>query len=296
MHSTAQIEIFRGSKFHGSNGLIRLASLIAAINAFFHFGLWQFHVWTPFALTSLLLFVFVWLQYKKEQQLLITDNHVQIIKLLESSGFNKVTHHFKKKAFKKDFIRSRLYDNLPFTYMGNHLLKAGNWFISNITVFKQLDKSKEAAVVFDGVFAKIKTETKTDGYLIIKPVNMQGKEAVPEVLKKLIHRYFTPKAKSTSTGNKLFDERFDVYANPQNTQKKVLKKRVSNKILELHETIRYYFVKEFNGLEISFVENYIYIGIKGVKLFDENNNNTFNAALNQKYIELIKLIVKIKTL
>ena len=293
MHPTAQISILKNSKAQSNKRLLGFAVVIAVMNLLFYFGLWQYHVWSPFAFVSLTLFALVLFQYKKEQQLLNARKNVQIKKLLAAAEFTSANHYFKKKVFQKDFVRSSLYDNLSFKYTGNNLLRVNNWFISNITVSKKLDKNKEAAIVFDGVFAKFKTHTKTESYLIIKPVNKQAKEAVPEVLKKLIHRYFTPKVKNTCTGNKLFDERFEVYAGSQHIQSKMLSEKVLANILDLNETIQYYFVKTYHGLDISFVENYIYVGIKGVKLFDANNNNEFNTASNQKYIELIKQIFKI---
>ena len=301
----AQTEIFKNSKAQSNKRILGLAVFITAINVLLHFGLWYFQSWSPLALVSLSLFFLVLFQYKKEHRLLLTQKNAQIIQLLTSSGFSAATHHIKQKVFQKDFIRSRLYDDLPFIYKGDNLLKTENWFMSNITVSKKLPKNKEAIIVFDGVFAKFKNQLSVNGAVAIKPQIIGDKTEIPEVLQNLMHRYFTPTVLNTFTGNKVFDKRFEVFSYPPELQTKVLTLSIINSILEIESKLNNCF--NFGGnasdsyknrksaLEISFVEGYIYIGIRGLKLFNSNEN--YNSICEpdkfQECIELFEMINQI---
>jgi heme exporter protein D len=301
MYPKPQIAVLRSGKTQCNRRLIGLAILIATFNILFHFGCWQFGVWSPFALLSLSLFFLVFLQLKKNQQLLHSQKKEQIIQMLLSSGFSKASLHPKKKVFQKDFIKSRLYDNLPFIYTGDNLLRAENWFISNVTVARKLAKSKEAVVVFDGVFAKLKNQKPIDGLLIIKPLAISDKTEIPEVLQRLMHRYFTATISSVATGNSAFDKAFEVFSSSPELQTKVLNSSVINNILELKQKLQNN--RGTNSkvpinnrvknpvLEISFVEDYIYVGIRGIKLFSPkgNRNSNYESESFQKCIEFIKL-------
>ena len=305
MHSMAQINKFKICKAQSNKRLVGIVVFIAAINILFYWGLWYFQIWSPFALISLSSVLLILFQYKKEQRLLQIQKNAQIIQLLVSSGFPTTTYHPEKKVFQKDFIRSRLYDDLPFIYKGNRLLKTKNWLMSNITVSKKLSKKKEPSIVFDGIFIKFKNQSQVNGALVIKPLLIPDKTEIPAILQSLVHRYFTSSVSNTSTGNKAFDKRFEVFNYTPESQSKVLTSNVINSILEIENKLNDCFSISNNALdnskirktalEISFVENYIYIGIRGLKLFtsSKNCNNIKAADEFQKCIEFIKLISQI---
>jgi len=305
MHSKPQTVKLKSSRVQRNKKLLGLAVFIAAINILFYWGLLHFQVWGPFALLSLSLFFLVFFQFKKNQQLLHAQKNAHIIQLLVSAGFPTVTFHPNKKVYKKDFVKSGLYDKLPFIYTGNQLLRTQSWFISNITVSKRLAKNKEAVILFDGVFAKFKNQLPIDGVLIIKPLMISDKTEIPEVLRRLMHRYFTATVSSVATGNSEFDKVFEVFSSSPELQTKVLNSSVINNILELKQKLQNN--HGTNGkapinnrvknpvLEISFVEDYTYVGIRGIKLFNSNgnHNNIDDADGFQKCIEFIKLTSQI---
>lgn len=288
-----------------NKGILGLVVLIAVINILFHLGLLQFQLWNSFAFLSLSLFFLVLFQFKKNQQKLRTQKNAQIKQLLVSSGFPSATHHINKKVFQKDFIRSRLYDNLPFIYTGDNLLRTENWFISNVTVSKRLAKNKEAIIVFDGVFAKFKNQFPIDGLLIIKPLMISDKTEIPEVLQRLMHRYFTANVLSVATQHSEFDKEFEVFSSSPELQAKVLNANVINNILEMKKKLQSCRITNEKSpinnrvkntvLEISFIKDYIYVGVRGVKLLGSNakSNPIYDLERFQKYIELIKLTSQI---
>jgi len=301
MHSKPQIVKINSDKAQRNKRLLGLIIFITAINILFHLGLLHIQVWNPFALVSLFSFLLVLIQLNKNKQLVRAQTNEQIMQKLASSGFPSATHHLKKKVSQKDFTKSKLYDNLPFIYTGDNLLRTENWFVSNVTVTKKLAKNKETITVFDGVFAKFKNQIPIDGLLIIKPLLISDKTKIPEVLQKLMHRYFTPAVSSIATQNPEFDKEFEVFSSSPELQTKIMNSGIINIVLEMKNKLKNCHTSNSKALginrikdavpEISFVGDYIYVGIRGLKLFSSNGNynGVDDAEGLQKCIELIKL-------
>jgi len=274
------------SRTHNNYGLIGLALIIII-----QIGLWYANLWHPIVLSGLLVFGIVWIKYTKEYGELVTNSNNKILKMIINSHFSQASYHPKKYIFKKYFLISGLYNSMSYTIKGNSLLKGEDWFISNIEA--SLPKTKNQIIVFDGIFAKIKMQNNINGSVVIKPLPVKEKAIIPEILQNLIHRYYTPKVDSTKSGNAIFDEKFETFASSPATQNKIITKKLIKSILAIDETINYYFGKEYNGMELSFNNNHIYIGIKGIKLFNNEENSTFDTDITQKYIEVIKQITNI---
>lgn len=308
MNSTTQInknykaiDFLKNREAQSNKRLLGLAVFVVLVNILIHFELWYYQIWTPYALVSLLLFLFIWLKLQNEHHVIISKKTKQIKKLL-SSKFSISDYYANICIEQNDFINSRFYDNLTFNYEGNNLMVGENWAASNIYVSQNLTKSKEIITVFDGIFAKFNSRSFVDGLLIIKPTTIPDKADIPEVLQNLIHRYFTPEVDGSATGNFEFDSKFEIFSNPPALQTKLLSSKMIQNILVIEEKLTHDFNIVSNcssnkmikpALEISFIQNHIYVGVRGLKLFIDINNSSSEIYKAQKCLEIIKLISKI---
>lgn len=286
INKVGKTNLLKISRTHYSYGFLWLGIIILI-----QIGLWYSNLWHPIVLSSFLLFGFVWIKYTKEHDDQISVENKKILNQLITSNFNKVSFHPKKYILKKCFLESELYDFSSFIFKGSNLLVGEGWFISNIQVSLPISKNNNQLTIFDGIFAKIETQSTIDGNVIIKPLPVKDKAAIPEILQHLIHRYYSPKVKSTTTGDITFDEKFEVFASSSTTQKSVVTKNAIKNILKIDETINYYFGKEYTGMELSYNNSKLYIGVKGIKLFiSDGSCEAYDA---QKYMEIIKQITNI---
>ncbi len=283
---TKTTNLLKISRTHNNYGLIGLALIIII-----QIGLWYANLWHPIILGGLLVFCIVWIKYTKEYGKLLTNTNKKMLKLIINSHFSNASYRPKKHILKKCFLTSGLYNSISYIIKGNNLLKGEGWFISNIQASLPKSKTKNQIIVFDGIFTKIKMQNKINGNIVIKPLSVNEKAIIPEILQNLIHRYYTPKVNSTKIGNEIFDEKFEVFASDSSTQSEVITKKLIKSILDIDETINYFFGKEYNGIELSFINNYIFIGVKGIKLY--NSNDSFDADTAQKHIEIIKQITNL---
>ncbi len=251
-------------------------------------------IWHPMALISLLLFSVVLIEYRKDKQLETKRSKSCTFLQLVTDKLSNSTYQAKKQVSKKCFLRSKLYNKAKYNYTGDSLISGDNYYVSNFTASHVMPNTNNNIVVFDGIFAKIKTQNIIDGNVIIKPLPVKVKKVIPGILQHLIHRYFTPIVKSSVTGNLTFDEKFEVFASSRITQNKVITAKVIENILSINETTNYFFGKEYYGMELSFINNYIFVGIKGIKL--QNSNDTFDADIAQKQLEIIKQVININNL
>ncbi len=248
-------------------------------------------IWHPMALISLLLFGVVWVEYRKDKQLETSRRKSGTFSQLVADKLPNSTYQEKKQVSKKCFLRSKLYNKAKYNYTGDSLISGDNYYVSNFTTSHVMPNTNNNIIVFDGIFAKIKTQNIINGNVIVKPLPVKDKTTIPKILQHLIHRYFTPNVKSTATGNVTFDEKFEVFASSSITQSEVITEKVIENILSTNETVNYFFGKEYYGMELSFINNYIFIGIKGIKL--QNVNDTFDADIAQKQLDIIKQITNI---
>ena len=274
------------SRTHYSYGFLWIGIIIII-----QIGLWYSNLWHPIFLSSFLLFGFVWIKYTKEHNDQISVENKKILNQLITSNFNKISYHPKKYILRKCFLESALYDFSPFIFKGSNLLVGEGWFISNIQVSLPISKNNDHLTIFDGIFAKIETQHIINGNVIIKPLPVKDKTVIPEILQHLIHRYYSPKVKSITTGDITFDEKFEIFASSNTIQSSVVTKNAIKSILKIDETILYYFGKEYTGMELSYINNKLYIGVKGIKLF--RSDESCEAYEAQKYMEIIKQITNI---
>ena len=285
-NKTKTTNLFKISRAHNHYALIGLVLIIII-----QIGLWYSNLWHPIVLSSFLIFGFVWIKYTKEFGDILSRTNKKLLIQLINSNFNKISYYPNKHIFKNCFIVSELYDFSSFIFKGSNLIKGDGWFFSNIQVSLPISKNNNYLTIFDGIFAKIKIQNNIGGSVIIKPLPVKDKTVIPEILQHLIHRYYTPRVNSSATGNIFFDERFQVFTSPGVTQNKIINEKLMKNVLAIDETINYYFGKEYTGMELSFINNYIYIGIKGIKLF--STDGSFDAEVAQKYMEIIKQITNI---
>jgi len=248
-------------------------------------------IWHPMALISLLLFGVVWVEYRKDKQLETSRSKNCTFSQLVADKLPNSTYQAKKQVSKKCFLRSKLYNKAKYNYTGDSLISGDNYYVSNFTTSHVMPNTNNNIIVFDGIFAKIKTQNIINGNVIVKPLPVKDKTTIPKILQHLIHRYFTPNVKSTVTGNVTFDEKFEVFASSSITQSEVITEKVIENILNINETTNYFFGNEYYGMELSFINNYIFVGIKGIKL--QNQNDTFDADTAQKQLDIIKQITNI---
>jgi len=274
-----------------SSAHIKSVFLWFGLIALIQIGFWYLDLWHPFVLSSFLLIGFVWISFPKGNSDLKSKTNRKMISRLINSKFNRVSYHPNSHIYKKCFYQSELYDFSSFIIKGNNLLKGEDWFVSNIIVSIARSKNTESLTVFDGIFTKIKIQKPMEGRIVIKPLPVKDKRLIPEVLQHLIHRYYTPNLNSRKTGNTSFDEKFEVFASSIITQKTLISNIDIKSIIDIDETINYYFGKEYNGMELSYNNDNLYIGIKGIKLFGTNDSLEFYDV--QKYMQIIELITKI---
>jgi len=248
-------------------------------------------IWHPMALISLLLFGVVWVEYRKDKQLETKRSKSCTFSQLVADKLSNSSFQAKKQVSKKCFLKSKLYNKAKYNYTGDSLISGDNYYVSNLTASHVMSNNNNNIVVFDGIFAKIKTQNIIDGNVIIKPLPVKDKKVIPVILQHLIHRYFTPNVKNTITGDITFDGKFEVFASSSITQSEVITTKIIKIILSINETANYFFGKEYCGIEFSFINNYIFVGIKGIKL--QNSNDTFDVDIAQKHLEIIKQITNI---
>ena len=201
------------------------------------------------------------------------------------------TYQARKQVSKKCFLESKLYNKANYNYTGDNLISNDNYYVSNFTASHIMPNSNNSIIVFDGIFAKIITHNNIEGNVIIKPLPVKDKSTIPTILQQLIHRNFTSEVKSSKTENPIFDEKFEVFANSSITQSEIITTKVLKNILSINETANYFFGEDYHGIELSFINNYIFIGIKGIKLQDAND--IFDADTAQKQLEIVKQITNI---
>jgi len=271
--------------------LWQLSITILVIVTLTQIVLWYLQIWHPIALVSIVLFGIVWIKYRNNNQLENEKyNNCRFSQLLGNELKNS-SYQANKQVFKKCFLKSELYNNAKYNYNGDNLISGESYFISNITVSQVIPKSNNTITIFNGIFAKMKTQNTIVGKVVVKPLPIKDKTVIPEILQHLIHRYFTPKVKSVKTGNNIFDEKFEVFGSSVTKLSEIITKKIIEDILDIDETINYFFGIEYNGMEISFIKNNIYIGVRGVKL--SSRESAFDANIAQKYIETIKQIINI---
>lgn len=273
------------SRTHNIYGILWLLLII-----FIQIGLWYSNLWHPIVLSIFLIFGFVWIKYTKEYGNLMSITNSTTLKQLINTSFNKVSYEPSNYILKDYFLKSELYDSSSIIFNGSNLLVGKGWLVSNIKVSQPILNNNHLTI-FDGIFATIIMQNSIDGYVIIKPLPVKDNVVIPEILQHLIHRYYTPKVNSTTTGNIIFDEKFEVFSSYSEIQSNVITNNIIKRILDLDETINYYFGNDYTGMELSYIKNTLYIGIKGIKLFKSNGSFEVHNAL--KYIEIINQITNI---
>jgi len=204
-----------------------------------------------------------------------------------------------------DFICSKLYNNVTFRYSGSHLFQdeSLNISISNVLVTHEI--SNQQAPIFEGVFAKVYCQSGIHNSFILKPAYSYKNQHLPEVFKKLFQRYIPDHYQVIQTTNKQFNQEFDIYAKAENLQlsdaflQQILK--IKGKLMEfMHQektSGRYavftsHSLLKNSPLEISITDNYIFIGIRNMKIFSPSLEKNMKES-TRKSIELINLISKL---
>ena len=150
-----------------------------------------------------------------------------------------------------------------------------------------------------------------NGYIIIVPSLLIQESNIPEIFQKLYRRYVPKGAQRVYSGNKEFDDSFEIYTNCRADWEEGLKEQAYKQLLDLNHYFLDIIQKEKalgkpllftehsllqkSPLEISIIKNQLFIGIKNLKIFNTNNEQS-EPDVSKTIIESIKTVQYLSSL
>lgn len=302
-------EVAIHGKTQNSNIFWRLALPIVLANIVFHIILWITQLWQPIATLSFLSFFLIIKLYLDEGKKQVKHKEDHLIQKALVKVYSELKYSSSKGISKSKFTESRLINNVDFIYSGNRLvnIKSNKFSISNIKV------SHPSAIefntpFFEGVLAKKQTSNHFNGYLIIRPSLILNKTEIPEVFQKLFRRHMPTDSIRVLSKHKEFDKCFEIYTDKPKSWELGLQETILHQLLSLNKQLleimhqeklksEYILFTEHSllkksPLEISIVNNQIYLGIRNMKLFNIPHDSTDSKTNNtiEKSISIIQTI------
>ena len=289
-----------------------LALLFLLVNIVFHISLWYFNNWQPIAIISFLTFFILILPFQQEKEKKMINNEDYLIKDSLSTQIKNAKYSPNKYISRETFKKSMLLNNVDFQYSGKRLIeiKPQDFSISNIKA-DHLSAKDFDTPIFEGAFLKMDFPYHCNGYIIIFPSLLIQESNIPEIFQKLYRRYVPKGAQRVFSENKEFDDSFEIYTNCKANWEKGLKAETYKQLLYLNHYFLDIIKKEKasgkpllftehsllqkSPLEISIIKNQLFIGIKNLKFFNTNNEQSEPDVL-KTIIESVKTIQYLSSL
>ena len=300
------------SKAHDFTKTWSLAALFLFVNIVFHILLWYFNNWQPIAIISFLTFFMLILPFQQEKEKKIVNNEDYLIKDNLLTQIKNAKYSPNKYITREIFKNSMLLNNVDFQYSGKRLIeiKPQGFSISNIKA-DHLSAKDFDTPIFEGAFLKMNFPFHCDGYIIIFPSLLIQESNIPEIFQKLYRRYVPNGAQRVYSENKEFDDSFEIFTNCQADWKKGLKAETYKQLLYLnhyfldiiqkekasgkHLLFTEHSLLQKSPLEISIIKNHLFIGIKNLKIFNVENEQT-EIEISKTLNESIKIIQQLSSL
>ena len=289
-----------------------LALLFLFVNIVFHILLWYFNNWQPIAIISLFTFLILILPFQQEKEKKIINNEDYLIKDNLSTHIKNTKYSPNKYISRETFKNSMLLNNVDFQYSGKRLIeiKPQGFSLSNIKADHFSAKDFDTPI-FDGAFLKMDFPFHCNGYIIIVPSLLIEESNIPEIFQKLYRRYVPKDAQRVYSENKEFNDSFEIYTNCQADWENGLKEKTYKQLLYLNHYFLDIIQKEKasgkpllftehsllqkSPLEISIIKNHLFIGVKNLKIFNVNNEQT-EVEISKTINESIKTIQQLSSL